>query len=76
VSSTCELSLECRTVAGDWSGIHVYWEGMEIPQDRTHTEGWDFTDPDMTVVQFYGQACVQLTSGPATVTVSPRCFLP
>jgi hypothetical protein len=40
----------------------VYFDGVPVPRDRNHINGWDY-DPDRNQVNFYGPACDQLRSG-------------
>jgi hypothetical protein len=34
-----------------------------IPQDTSHTNGWDYTDATDTAIQLYGAACAAVTNG-------------
>ena len=36
---------------------------QHIPQDSTHTNGWDYATPDMKSVRLYGMWCDQVTNG-------------
>lgn len=42
-------------------------DGIGIPQDPTHTEGWDWSDEDSGVLVLYGGSCDRLRMGEADV---------
>jgi len=49
-------------------------DGVEIPRDRQHLNGWDHVDATKMSVEIYGPACEALSSGqPHTVTVFWKC---
>jgi von Willebrand factor type A domain-containing protein len=37
--------------------IAVKVDGNKTPQDTSHAQGWDYTDPNYTAVQVYGSFC-------------------
>jgi hypothetical protein len=56
--------------------IDVFGDGMPIPRDQTHTDGWDYTNATHTTIQIYGPRCDAVTAGTITnVTVSFRCII-
>jgi hypothetical protein len=56
----CNLSLS--EVPEEPNYLWVYFDGVPVPRDRNHINGWDY-DPDRNQVNFYGPACDQLRSG-------------
>jgi hypothetical protein len=48
--------------------VAVKIDGVKVPRDKAHGEGWDY-DADMTNVVIYGQACEQLKGVGATNNV-------
>lgn len=56
----CNLSL--GTIPEEPNYLWVYFDGVPVPRDRNHINGWDY-DPDRNQVNFYGPACDQLRSG-------------
>jgi len=56
--------------------IDVFGDGMPIPRDITHTDGWDYTNIDHTAIQVYGPRCDMVTTGTImNVTVTFRCIV-
>lgn len=45
--------------------VTITGQSGPIPRDRTHMNGWDFSDDGKSVV-FFGDACVELQSGVTT----------
>jgi hypothetical protein len=43
-------------------------DGVKVPRDKTHAEGWDY-DADASNVVIHGQACEQLKGIGATNNV-------
>jgi hypothetical protein len=56
----CNLSLS--EVPEEPNYLWVYFDGVPVPRDRNHINGWDY-DPDRNQINFYGPACDQLRSG-------------
>jgi hypothetical protein len=55
--------------------INVFGDGVEIPKDTTHMNGWDYTDASMNAIQIYGPICNQImTAAIQSVTVTFRCL--
>jgi len=48
--------------------VAVKIDGVKVPRDKVHNEGWDY-DADMSNVVVYGQACEQLKGVGATNNV-------
>jgi len=59
----------CDYVSASNIGVRV--NGIEIPRDTTHTNGWDYTDATFTTVDIYGAACDSLRN----VTIVYRFIL-
>lgn len=51
------------------SNIYVRADGVDIPRDQTHMNGWDYTDGTMMSVTLYGPACDSVMAG-TTMNVS------
>jgi hypothetical protein len=70
----CNLTL--HTVPEEPDFLWVYFDGVEVPRDRNHINGWDY-DPDRNQINFYGPACDQLRSGQVNkVDVKMGCEIP
>lgn len=59
---SCSYVLEL--VPPDPDELYVYINGMKIPRDPLHMDGWDY-DPNTNQVNLYGSACEFLQSGDA-----------
>jgi hypothetical protein len=56
--------------------IDVFGDGVKIPPDPTHANGWDYTDASHTAIEVYGPTCDAITSGTIkNVTVTFRCIV-
>lgn len=42
--------------------LYVFFDNKEVPQDKTHQDGWDYDETTNTVT-FYGAACQSLKDG-------------
>jgi hypothetical protein len=60
---SCSYTLE--HVPPDPDLLYVYADGVLIPRDPTHTNGWDY-DPNTNQLTFYGTVCDDLTAGVVT----------
>jgi hypothetical protein len=61
----------------DSAHIGVKVDGVEIPRDPNHTNGWDYTDSTFTAVDIYGATCDGLTNGALTIVkIVYRIILP
>jgi hypothetical protein len=59
------------------SNILVRGDGTNIPMDRSHTNGWDFTDGAMMSVTLYGPACDAVMAGTVmNVSIVFICVVP
>ena len=76
--ASCQYMIPMPTCLGaDPSHIGVVVDGIEIPRDTSHMNGWDYLDAEMTAVQIYGPNCDALESGSApTVVISFKFPLP
>ena len=45
--------------------VEIDGNGMKIPRDKTHMNGWDFGPNDLSII-FYGKACDDLQHGVTT----------
>ena len=56
--------------------IDVFGDGMPIPRDTTHTDGWDYSNASHTAIEVYGPRCDAVRSGTTmNVTVTFRCII-
>jgi len=62
-ANSCVFNL--TQVPPDPSNINIRGGGMKIPQDLTHTNGWDY-GPAMKSVQLYGSYCTSVMNGTLT----------
>jgi hypothetical protein len=54
--------------------IGVQVDGVDLPRDRSHVSGWDYTDPSLTAVQIFGPVCREIQDGQhQTVTIGFYC---
>jgi hypothetical protein len=53
----------------DNGSIRVKVDGVQIPHDPSHANGWDYTDSNFDAIDIFGPSCDALTNGTAT-TVS------
>jgi len=51
-------------------------DGVPVPFDTTHTNGWDYTAPTRTSVQLYGPPCETVLNDPPTHTISIDFYCP
>jgi len=43
--------------------VHVYIDGAEVSRDGTKTDGWDYSDAQLTSIELYGPQCDLLRDG-------------
>lgn len=56
--------------------IDVFGDGMAIPRDTTHVDGWDYTNAAHTQIEVYGPRCDAVKAGTTmNVTVTFRCII-
>jgi len=56
--------------------IDVFGDGMPIPHDTTHADGWDYTNAAHTMIEVYGPRCDAVKAGTTmNVTVTFRCII-
>jgi hypothetical protein len=56
--------------------IDVFGDGMPIPKDTNHLDGWDYSNAAHTAIQVYGPRCDMVTAGTImNVTVTFRCII-
>lgn len=56
------------------SNIGVRADGVPIPRDGNHADGWDYTDSSLTSIQLYGSACDAARAG-VTISITFFCLL-
>jgi hypothetical protein len=56
--------------------IDVFGDGMSIPRDKTHTDGWDYSNDAHTAIEVFGPRCDAVKAGTTmNVTVTFRCVV-
>jgi hypothetical protein len=56
--------------------IDVFGDGMSIPRDTTHTDGWDYSNAAHTAIEVFGPRCDAVKAGTTmNVTVTFRCII-
>jgi hypothetical protein len=56
--------------------IDVFGDGMSIPRDTTHTDGWDYSNAAHTAIEVFGPRCDAVKAGTTmNVTVTFRCVV-
>jgi hypothetical protein len=54
--------------------IDVFGDGMPIPRDTTHVDGWDYSNATHTAIEVYGPRCDAIKAGTTmNVTVTFVC---
>lgn len=43
--------------------VHIYLDGTEVERDGTKTNGWDYANSQMDVIELYGEPCNRLRDG-------------
>jgi len=57
--------------------IDVFGDGVPIPKDPGHVDGWDYTNAAHTAIEVYGPRCDAILAGTImNVTVTFRCVVP
>jgi hypothetical protein len=74
VASTCVFVIPPPpNNSTDQKHIGVQVNGMDIKQDTSHANGWDFVGT--TQVQVYGPSCDAIMAGTATVAIVFKCII-
>jgi hypothetical protein len=56
--------------------VTIYVDGHEVPRDTSRQNGWDYTHPELTEIELFGQACETLQDGdPHQVTATFACVI-
>ncbi len=58
---SCEIDLGKKPDYPQW--VAVYIDGKKIPRDTTKTNGWEYTDTNLTKIKLFGAACKMLQDG-------------
>jgi hypothetical protein len=53
-AASCVVQL--KKVPSDLASLHIYFDKVVVPQDKTHQQGWDY-DPASNKLTFYGKPC-------------------
>jgi hypothetical protein len=78
VAATCTFKVGPAPddVSTDLSKINVFGDGMEIPRDPNHKDGYDYTDASMQSIEVFGPRCQKIMSAEIKdVTVTFRCII-
>lgn len=67
----CVFYLSSGSTGADVTGVEV--NGMEVPRDEMHEEGWDFTDTTTGEVTFFGGACDLAAQPGARILAIAEC---
>lgn len=51
----------------------VNLDGVAVPRDEGHANGWDYATADMKAIQLFGTPCQQVMNGMSTVTFAYTC---
>ena len=52
----------------------MFVDGVAVPRDTSHTNGYDYADPAMGSITFYGSTCLAIVDGTAqNVTIAFYC---
>ena len=70
----CTFTSPCL-MSEDFFRLAVFVDGVSVPMDATHTEGWAYTDASQSAFTLYGQACLQVQAG-APVDIFHLCQVP
>jgi len=71
----CTFQVPCTPA--DFSRFSVMVNGVPVPRDQTHANGWDYPDTAMTSFRLFGPPCDSVTNGTSTsVTVDELCAGP
>jgi hypothetical protein len=54
----------CDQFGADRTHIGVLVGGGELPRDPAHTNGWDYTDQTMEMIEIHGPSCDAITAAP------------
>jgi hypothetical protein len=73
ISETCVFTLPCGYGETDFGGLAVFINGMTVPRDRQHVEGWDYVDAAQTTVQLYGSPCTDARAMTGEVFIAQGC---
>jgi hypothetical protein len=61
-SKTLGCVFELKKAPEDPNQVYAFFDGMSVPRDPTHADGWDY-DAATNEVTFYGMACGKLEEG-------------
>jgi hypothetical protein len=53
--------------------IEIEIDGVPVPRDETHRDGWDWTDPDFGAISFFGPSCDRAAGTTTAVTARVGC---
>jgi hypothetical protein len=72
---SCTFSLPCMPPLA-FTALVVFVDGMQVQQDTTNTEGWNYVGASRSAVEVYGQACAAVMTANKPVDVDYLCELP
>ena len=71
--SIARCTLRSPSRPDDPNAITVSLEGIEIPRDATHADGWDWTDMSFAQMAFFGPACERVAGATDDPEVTVSC---
>jgi Mg-chelatase subunit ChlD len=62
--TSCVFEVPYAGIDVDYSQVNFYFDGIPVPRDSQHVNGWDWVNPvTMTEVEFFGTWCDMLKNG-------------
>ncbi len=62
--TSCVFEVPYAGVNADYDRVNFYLDGVPVPRDTDHIDGWDWVNPvTMTEVEFFGSYCDMLKTG-------------
>jgi hypothetical protein len=62
----CKYILPSPDADFDATKVNFYFDGAIVERDRTHADGWDWTESDELEVEFFGPSCQAIKDGSVT----------
>ena len=74
--SIVRCTLRSPSRPDDPNAISVSIDGVTIPRDRAHADGWDWTGTSFARITFFGTACEQVAASTNDPEVTVACARP
>jgi len=76
VAGSCTFTVPTPPPTSSRTAIAVTADGTTINKDTSNTNGWNYTDANMTSIQIYGSTCDAIKAGTVTkVTIVFHCVI-